>query len=512
MVQKAGDNFHPVQDFRNLVAETAQHVAEVEASAMATATQTATHMYETVVPPGSMVDKQLTAMSHSTYLQLQEAWNSVQNMKERLETARFLFKQRQRLRQQLKGYRVMLMRMRERSSGVPSNQMAALMRRITECYVAMEHLEGRAQTAFTKATGFALKNMPFMQRKAPQRFAKYSSDPLLGLATYPLFFHLLVLGCTDIPLRIRLVKRGFERRTVGPVSYYYHPGNMTEEYFDDEDVEKQMIPIVFVHGIGIGLISYLSLIDGLLQTGRPVFLPEIPYVCGFRPWQSPNAVLPPAAVSSTMTAMLATHGFLSAAWIGHSYGTSWLSYAVKYAPEVVASACFLDPICFCLHWPRLTKSFVYMKPDPGTISYIVRTDVVVNWTIQRSFPWQWIALFNEMIQVPCAVFLSEKDLLVPSDRIEQYMRSDGVPIQDFETLREEITQQQHQEEQRGEDVVTSSDSKDSKALPRMTCTIFKGAGHGDWTEQPQETIPTIVHTVERLCRQVELDDDLNYSR
>jgi hypothetical protein len=187
MVQKAGDNFHPVQDFQNLVAETAQHLAEVEETARTTASQTAAQMYETLVPSGSLVDKQLTAMSHATYSQLQEAWNSVKSMKnlQRIETARFLSKQRQRLRQQLKGYRVMLKQMREMSSGVPSKQMAAMMRRITECYEALESLEGRAQAAYVQATGFALKNLPFLQRKEPQRFANYSSDPSLGYCYLP---------------------------------------------------------------------------------------------------------------------------------------------------------------------------------------------------------------------------------------------------------------------------------------------------------------------------------------
>ena len=478
MVQKAGDK----------MAETAQHLAEAEEAALAQASQTASQMYETLVPSGSMVDKQLSAMGH----ELQEAWNSVNFKNQRLETARFLSKQRQRLQQQMKGYRVMLKQMRDMSAGVPSKQMVAMMRRITECYESMENLERRAQAGFVQATGFALKKLPFNQQKEPQRFAKYSSDPLLGIRTYPLFFHLLLLGCTEIPLRIMLKRRGFEYRQVGPVSYYYYPGNLTEENEDSDDTSTA--PVVFVHGIGIGLISYLGLIDGLLQTGRPIFLPEIPYVCGFRPWKSPHSVLQPAVVGSTLTAMLATHGFLSAAWIGHSYGTSWLSYMVKYAPDAVASVLFLDPICFCLHWPRLTKQFVYCRPDPGTISYIIRTDVIVNWTIQRSFPWTWISLFAEQIQVPCAIFLSEKDALVPSAKVEKYLRNQNIPVHDFETARERlITNEGSSHFANG--TTTSGDSSP------IQCTVFRGAGHGDWTERPATSTPVIVDTVEVLCQQ-----------
>lgn len=499
MVQKAaGDNFHRVQDLRNLMAETAQTIAEGDAmaDAMANASLRATQVYETLVPPA--VDKQLTAARDATYQQLQQAWDSVRTMNNpvRLETARFLSKQRQRLKQQMKGYQVMLDRMRRMSSGVPSKQMAALMRRITECYEAMESLEGRAQTAFVQITGYALKNLT--PRKEPQRYAKYSSDPILSIATYPLCFHLLLLGGTEIPLHIMMHRRGFERRTVGPVSYYYHPGQIDE----DDLGENDKVPVVFVHGIGIGLLPYIPLIDQIMLSGRPIFLPEIPYVSGFRPWQSSNAVLPPAVVTSTMVAMLATHGHLSATWTGHSYGTSWLSYILKYAPETAASVLFLDPICFRLHFPRLTKQFVYTRPDPGTISYIVRTDLIVNRTIQRSFPWSRIVLFVEQINVPCCVYLSEKDALVPSEKVESYLRSKGVPVQDVDDFCQQLqdpSSSSSEESLSGD----SSASNNGQQHHNIECKIFRGEGHGAWTERPAATSPVIAHSIELLCQQAE---------
>lgn len=89
-----------------------------------------------------------------------------------------------------------------------------------------------------------------------------------------------------------------------------------------------------------------------------------------------------------------------------------VSFMCKYAPTAVAAVMFLDPICFCLHYPKLTKQFVYHRADPGSTSHMIRTDVNVNWTIQRGFPWARISLFTEQIPcVPTAVFLSENDAL-----------------------------------------------------------------------------------------------------
>jgi hypothetical protein len=212
-------DFHPVEDFKNFMANTTQQIIEAEVWASATATHTAetamatatltaenamntaTQMYETIIQPvgqtliqpGSEVEKRLSAIGQATATQLIHAFNSVkQGMTERLETAKFLSSQRAIIRRQLVGYREMLDRLREMSSEVPSQQMAVLMRRITESNQALERLETRAKEAFDQATGYARKNLPFPPSHQPQHYAKYSSDPLLGVATYPLGWYRIV--------------------------------------------------------------------------------------------------------------------------------------------------------------------------------------------------------------------------------------------------------------------------------------------------------------------------------
>jgi len=304
MIESA--DFHPVQDLRNIIAEKAQQAEE-------TAKESAQQMYETFVQPGSSLDKHLSALSSATSVQLSEAWHSVRQMRERVETATFLAARRTTLMEQLRGNRAMLTRMREMSYAVPSKQMAAVLRRITECYDALESIEQRASIQFEKfvnATGaLADRGSSLLPQKEPRRYAKYSSDPLLGIVTYPLGFHLLVLGASEIPLRMMLKNRGFERRFVGPVAYYHHPGSPTNDA--EKPRGKQQLPIVFIHGIGIGIIAYIQLIDYFLLTGRPILLPEIPYVSGFRPWQGPNSVLSPAVVASTVRSNVMMMSFVA---------------------------------------------------------------------------------------------------------------------------------------------------------------------------------------------------------
>merc|ERR1712232_330242 len=200
------------------------------------------------------------------------------------------------------------------------------MHNITRCTNAIERIEFHARDAFMKTTGFVTNNA--IAKREPQRYLNYSRDPLLGIITYPLGLHLFAISVMDGGLWVLMKMRGFKRVTNSHISYYFHPGM-------DSNPNTSSQPICFVHGIGLGNIYYISLIDKLLALGRPLFLPEIPYVTAFKNWQRSKSVLSQGAVVSALTTMLATEGFLSATFVGHSYGTSWLSYMCKIAPTVV---------------------------------------------------------------------------------------------------------------------------------------------------------------------------------
>lgn len=152
----------------------------------------------------------------------------------------------------------------------------------------------------------------------------------------------------------------------------------------------------------------------------------------------------------------------------------------KYAPSVTTAIMFLDPICFCLHSSCLTRHFVYHRTDPGSVSYMIRTDMMINWTIQRSFPWAAISLFTEQIppEIPYSVFLSAQDVLVPSENVEMYLRSKGASVVNFE------------------------EADESHFLSPMAVTKFSDCGHGDWVQAPS-MMARIAEAAELLCSQID---------
>ncbi len=162
-----------VQDFRNYVAEKTQQLHQAEQSAVATASESLQHAYCSLIEKDGMIDvgvRQLTALSHATQSQIAEAWNSMWKMKERLQTASDISTRRKALLKQLKSYRQTLAHLRSMASGVPSKQMADLMKKITQCYESLESVEKSAMDAFMQVTGYVGKNL--LHGKEPPRYLK----------------------------------------------------------------------------------------------------------------------------------------------------------------------------------------------------------------------------------------------------------------------------------------------------------------------------------------------------
>ena len=138
--------------------------------------------------------------------------------------------------------------------------------------------------------------------------------------------------------------------TQNHLSYWYRDGN------------AQRKPIVFVHGIGAGLVCYSQFIYSLLTLDAPVFLLELPFV-------SMRCVEDVPTMQETVQdveTMLTRHGCQDAVFVAHSLGTAVASWIIKHIPHRVAGVVFLDPICFMLHYKDVCINFVYRVPQTAS--------------------------------------------------------------------------------------------------------------------------------------------------
>lgn len=121
----------------------------------------------------------------------------------------------------------------------------------------------------------------------------------------------------------------------GRISYWFRDGNRKKK------------PIVFIHGIGAGLMCYTTFLHHLLTLDNPIFLIELPFVAMRCVEDIPTMY----EISHDIQQMLARHEFQNATFVAHSLGSAVTSWCLQHIPKSVASVILLDPICFMLHYP-----------------------------------------------------------------------------------------------------------------------------------------------------------------
>lgn len=131
------------------------------------------------------------------------------------------------------------------------------------------------------------------------------------------------------------------------ISYWYRSAS----------TEKKS-PLVFIHGIGAGVMCYAEFIHQLSHSDRPIFLVELPYVAMRMVDKVPSAEETVLEISE----MLHRFGYDNAIFVSHSLGTGVASWVMNMAPEIVAGMIMIDPICFLLHYHNVAFNFVHRIP------------------------------------------------------------------------------------------------------------------------------------------------------
>ena len=125
---------------------------------------------------------------------------------------------------------------------------------------------------------------------------------------------------------------------------------------------------------------YLHFIAELLRTlpGRPLVLLEVRAVSVSLTRRAVTA----DAVASAAAGILERHGWQSAAFVGHSYGTFVLSRLALTRAALVQSMTLIDPVSMLTIYPQLLHNFVYRTFHPAhglidSLRYSFSRDLVI---------------------------------------------------------------------------------------------------------------------------------------
>ncbi|EGU73015.1 hypothetical protein FOPG_18784 [Fusarium oxysporum f. sp. conglutinans race 2 54008] len=198
------------------------------------------------------------------------------------------------------------------------------------------------------------------------------------------------------------------------------------------------LPVVFFHGIGIGLWTYVRFLAGLHKTNGyeqgsvGVIAIEILPIS----FRLTSAIPDKAEFLSQMTAILDHHCWQNFALVSHSYG-SVLTTHILHSPNLqhhVPSVVLIDPVTIMLHLPNVAYNFTRRKPKRANewqLWYFASTDPGVALCLGRHFFWRENILWREELlksqgtKRNVAVCLSGRDLIVDTAAVAEYLEGNA---------------------------------------------------------------------------------------
>ncbi|KAG1451125.1 hypothetical protein G6F46_010283 [Rhizopus delemar] len=188
------------------------------------------------------------------------------------------------------------------------------------------------------------------------------------------------------------------------------------------------VPLVFIHGVGVGLLGYVDFLHQLLtQSGRrPVFLVELPYVSMRLVDHVPSATETVKAIEG----MLNRFGYTKAVFVSHSLGTGVASWVSRFAPHLIAGSVMVDPICFLLHYHHVAFNFIHRLPKvliEYILCYGVSRELYISHFISRHLQWFETIHFGDGLN-DATVFLSENDRIIGTHLVYNYLKEHGIDV------------------------------------------------------------------------------------
>ncbi|KAF5333481.1 hypothetical protein D9611_002449 [Ephemerocybe angulata] len=223
-------------------------------------------------------------------------------------------------------------------------------------------------------------------------------------------------------------------------------------------------PLVFLHGLGLGLVQYHLTLSHLFQsvTDRPILVILQPHISQdvFHPnflrplnrhqfgdrlsnllkkldWADMDDYAETTEYEDVdeikvFKALRAKR--YGVTLLSHSNGSYIHAWILKNHPRLAKRSCFVDPVTFCSWEGDVCYNFLYRKPMTGIellMKYFVGTELGVANLLQRHFDWVSNSLWYE--EIPNARDISKtlfvlggKDAIIDSSRVKKYLTSHGI--------------------------------------------------------------------------------------
>lgn len=264
-------------------------------------------------------------------------------------------------------------------------------------------------------------------------------DPLQTMHR-PFGYYVVTNGVSLGTIAWLMLIKGFRMETSGKCSFLVKPAQPAKQ--NKKKGEPESLPIVFLHGLGIGLGQYMTMLSKLSKHKDGVVILLQPHI-------STNIfsryfLEPPSKDehADSLISILNRHNFTRCATLSHSNGTMVLGWLLRTAPERFVRNILVDPVSFCMWEGSVCYSFIHRRWATGIealLGYFVGRELGVAHTIARRFLWfdmiLWADEFPSLKSQDLHFVFGERDVLVDVPASVAYLRDAGVGDQCISVMK-----------------------------------------------------------------------------
>lgn len=208
-------------------------------------------------------------------------------------------------------------------------------------------------------------------------------------------------------------------------------------YFCRPHRSKTHRPVLFIHGIGIGVPTYMT------------WLPSIPKEIGVVAIEIMNASnricpegVPPAVFARAVAQILRQQNMEDIVFVSHSYGT-FMARPLLEHPEVgpkINSMILCDPVAILLHLPNVAYNITRRKgvtTPEIEIDFGAGRDPMIAHTVCRQFHWPEHILFREdFVGRRTTAVVAGRDCVLDGPAVASYIYYGRVDQTSFADMKE----------------------------------------------------------------------------
>lgn len=287
------------------------------------------------------------------------------------------------------------------------------------------------------------------------RLAVKVTPSMLMISYRSLLWYSLIM-LVDALSFIQLRSRGFQYHRTSMTSLSIFPPRPLAITATDTSVSKHLsywlrphtsktrLPILYIHGIGLGLISqkdFLHEIDQALNNGHTpddqvgILALEVLQVSS----RLTHSVLRRDEFRAELRSILDYYGWNRFILACHSYGSILSSHILTddHLTSRISAALMVDPVTVLMHMPDVAYNFTVRPPvraNEWELWYFASTDPGVAYTLGRHLFWSETVLWRDHImelmnqkKIRFTFSLASDDLIVDTNAVGKYLTEGARP-------------------------------------------------------------------------------------